>query len=80
MEIYLIRHTSVDVPRGTCYGFTDVPLRPSFRHEAATTRLRLSGQTFDKAYTSPLSRAAKLATFCGHPDAEHGRLGDATLR
>lgn len=76
MEIYLIRHTSVDVPRGTCYGFTDVPLRPSFRHEAAATRLRLSGQTFDKAYTSPLSRAAKLATYCGHPDAER----DARLK
>ena len=76
MEIYLIRHTSVDVPRGTCYGFTDVPLRPSFRHEAATTRLRLAGLTFDKAYTSPLSRAAKLATFCGYPGAER----DARLK
>lgn len=76
MEIYLIRHTSVDVPCGTCYGFTDVPLRPSFRHEAATTRLRLAGLTFDKAYTSPLSRAAKLATFCGYPGAER----DARLK
>ena len=70
MEIYLARHTSVDVPRGTCYGFSDVPLRTTFRHEAAATRLRLSGLTFDHVYTSPLSRAAKLAAYCGYPDAE----------
>ena len=30
MNIYLIRHTSVDVPKGLCYGQSDdVPLRPS---------------------------------------------------
>ena len=67
MEIYLARHTSVDVPRGTCYGFTDVPLRATFRREATATRLRLGGLTFDHVYTSPLSRAAKLAAFCGYP-------------
>ena len=27
MEIYLIRHTSVDVPAGYAYGQTDVPLK-----------------------------------------------------
>lgn len=70
MEIFLARHTSVDVPRGTCYGFTDVPLRASFRREAAATRLLLRGLTFDHVYTSPLSRAAKLATYCGFPRAE----------
>ena len=70
MEIYLARHTSVDVPRGTCYGFTDVPLRATFRREATATRLRLGNLTFDHVYTSPLSRAAKLATFCGYPAAE----------
>lgn len=69
MEIYLARHTSVDVAPGTCYGFTDVPLRPSFPREAAATRMRLAGLAFDKVYTSPLSRAAKLAAFCGYPDA-----------
>ncbi|MCD8318661.1 MAG: alpha-ribazole phosphatase [Paraprevotella sp.] len=70
MEIYLARHTSVDVPKGTCYGFTDVPLKPTFKREASATRLRLNGLTFDRVYTSPLSRAAKLAAYCGHPDAE----------
>ncbi len=69
MEVYLIRHTSVDVPQGTCYGFSDVPLKSSFQREAAATRLRLNGLHFDCVYTSPLSRAARLAAFCGHPDA-----------
>ena len=33
MEIYLIRHTSVDVPAGYAYGQTDVPLKPvSYTH------------------------------------------------
>ncbi len=70
MEIYLCRHTSVDVPHGTCYGFTDVPLKPTFKREATGTRLQLHGLTFDRAFTSPLSRAAKLAAYCGFPDAE----------
>ena len=30
MEIYLVRHTSVNVPAGYAYGQTDVPLRPTF--------------------------------------------------
>ncbi len=70
MEIYLIRHTSVDVPPGTCYGCTDVPLRDTFEQEAGETRRRLEGLTFDKVFCSPLSRATRLAAFCGYPDAE----------
>lgn len=70
MEIYLIRHTSVDVPPGTCYGQTDVPLRDTFEQEAAQTLQQLTGLSFDKVYTSPLSRAARLAAFCGFPEAE----------
>ena len=76
MEVYLIRHTSVNVPKGTCYGFTDVPLKPSFRREATAARLRLRGLRFDRVFTSPLSRAAKLAAFCGFPDA----IRDARLK
>ncbi len=40
MNIYLIRHTSVDVPKGLCYGQSDdVPLRPTFEIEAAVTKV-----------------------------------------
>lgn len=69
MNITLIRHTSPEVPRGVCYGQTDVPLRASFLQEAAATCSQLKSRSFDRIYTSPLSRCTKLATYCGYPDA-----------
>jgi alpha-ribazole phosphatase len=69
MEIFLIRHTSVDVPPGVCYGQTDVPLKESFKAEAARVRQQLQPLSFDAIYTSPLSRCTKLATYCGYADA-----------
>ena len=45
MKITLIRHTKVDVPSGTCYGWTDVPLAPTFPDEARLVRERLAGAT-----------------------------------
>lgn len=71
MEVILVRHTSVDVPKGTCYGWTDVPVRDTFEQEAEATRLSLQQYLpFDKVYCSPLTRARKLATYCGYPDAQ----------
>ena len=70
MEIYLVRHTSVDVPAGYAYGQTDVPVRSSFEDEAKVVKKNLSGQTFDKVWSSPLTRCLRLATYCGYPDAE----------
>lgn len=70
MEIYLIRHTRVCLDEPTCYGQTDVDVSDTFPQEAAVTRRALSGIVFDKVYCSPLQRAAKLAAFCGYPDAE----------
>ena len=43
MKLTFIRHTSVDVPKGTCYGQTDVPLRDTFLQEAAEVSIRLEG-------------------------------------
>jgi len=71
MEIFLIRHTSVDVPRNICYGQTDVPLKLSFEQEAEIVKQNLSEHAFDAIYTSPLSRCVKLASYCGYPDAQH---------
>jgi alpha-ribazole phosphatase len=70
MKIYLIRHTSVAVEPGVCYGQSDVDLQPSFEEEAATSRSRIEGLHFDRVYTSPLSRCVRLATACGYPDAQ----------
>lgn len=70
MELYLIRHTSVAVPKGICYGGTDVALSSTFEEEAAVVKSRLEGLKFDAVFTSPLSRAVKLAAFCGYADAK----------
>lgn len=69
MNIYLIRHTSVDVPKGLCYGQSDVPLRPTFEIEAAVTKAKIESIHFDMAYTSPLSRCTRLVQYCGFGDA-----------
>lgn len=69
MEIHLIRHTSVDVPEGVCYGQTDVPLKASFSQEAAAVAAQLESIRFDKVFVSPLSRCVRLAGFCGWTDA-----------
>ena len=68
MEVILVRHTSVDVPKGMCYGQSDVPVRDTFEQEAETTRQLLAPyQPFDYVYASPLNRARKLAAYCGYP-------------
>ena len=48
MKAILIRHTSVDVPKGVCYGQTDVPLAPSFPTEALRVKESLKQYRFDK--------------------------------
>lgn len=67
MEVVLVRHTSVDVPRGTCYGQTDVPVADTFTQEADNTLQRLQPlMPFDAVYSSPLTRARMLAAHCGY--------------
>ena len=70
MELYLIRHTSVAVPKGVCYGATDVALSDTFEEEATVVKAGLEGVEFDAVFASPLSRAVKLATFCRYADAQ----------
>ena len=67
MKVYLIRHTTPDVPKGTCYGQTDVPLAPTFTQEAAATLAAIPQIKFDMVYSSPLTRARLLADYCGYP-------------
>lgn len=75
MEIYLVRHTSVNVPPGYAYGQTDVPLNDTFEEEAAEVKKNLNTYAdlveipFEKVWSSPLSRCVRLATYCGYADA-----------
>ncbi|RRC97680.1 alpha-ribazole phosphatase [Prevotella sp. OH937_COT-195] len=70
MEVYMIRHTSVGVPKGTCYGWSDVPVADTFEQEATVTKGKMEGIEFDKVFSSPLTRARKLAMFCGWENPE----------
>ncbi len=69
MTLYLIRHTSVAVEFGTCYGWTDVPVSDHFEQEAALTKAALADLHLDRVYMSPLTRAKQLAAYCGYADA-----------
>ncbi len=69
MRVFLIRHTSVAVPKGICYGQTDVPLNSSFENEARIVKESLDGIQPVAVFSSPLSRCVRLAQFCGFGDA-----------
>jgi alpha-ribazole phosphatase len=60
-EILLIRHSSVDVPRGHCYGHFDVGVSKDFKKEVKALKRRVSAFQPDKIWSSPLTRCTKLA-------------------
>lgn len=66
MKLILIRHTSVNVPKGVCYGQADVDVNYSFPDEASKVKENLKKISFDAVYSSPLQRCMKLADFCGY--------------
>ena len=61
MNIYAIRHTSVDIPPGICYGQTDVNVVDSFYEEQQKLAQEIRLINFDKIWSSPLLRCRKLA-------------------
>lgn len=68
MKLYFIRHTSVDVPEGICYGQSNVPVKSSFEKEAEDVKKQLENINFDVVFSSPLSRCYKLAKYCGYDE------------
>jgi len=61
MEIYLVRHTSVNVEKGICYGQKDIELSSTYPEELKIVKEKLDGIEFDAFFTSPLSRCKILA-------------------
>jgi alpha-ribazole phosphatase len=61
IKLTCIRHTKVDVPSGTCYGQTDVPLAATYAEERKSIDEQIRMLRFDKVFSSPLSRCKKLA-------------------
>lgn len=60
MEIYLIRHTTPDIVKGTYYGQTDVELPRSYEYDFDTLKKKIP-RKFDAVFTSPLSRCRNFA-------------------
>lgn len=75
MRLTLIRHTSLQVPAGVCYGQTDVDVAATFMDEASQTKEKLKQFEFDAVFTSPLQRCVKLAhALVQHEVAQDERL------
>ena len=60
MSIYVIRHTTPLIEKGTCYGQADIDVTRTFEEEAAIIRQHLPGG-LQAIYSSPLQRCRKLA-------------------
>ena len=61
MKLTLIRHTSLQIEPGICYGQSDIDVAASFANEVANTQKKLAEMTLTAIYTSPLQRCVKLA-------------------
>jgi alpha-ribazole phosphatase len=60
MEVYLIRHTRVDVAKEICYGQLNVPLAASFNDELSELIQKLP-TAFDVVFSSDADRCLRLA-------------------
>ena len=61
MHLYLIRHTSLEIASGVCYGQSDVDVSANFAAECDALSVKLKDIQFDAVYASPLQRCTKLA-------------------
>lgn len=62
MSIYIVRHTEVEAPKGTCYGQLDVPLKKNHTRDFNKIK-KLLPEQFDKVFSSPSQRCTSLASF-----------------
>ncbi len=61
LKLTLVRHTSLQIPQGVCYGQTDIDVAVTFVQEAAATKEKIKHLELDAVFTSPLQRCVKLA-------------------
>ncbi len=61
MRLYLIRHTAPALSAGVCYGQADVEVAATFPEEVEAVRAKMAGLMPAAVYSSPLSRASRLA-------------------
>ncbi len=60
-EILFIRHSSLAVPRGVCYGVSDIDVSIDFLLEADNLKKNLLSFVPDLVISSPLQRCVKLS-------------------
>ncbi|GEM53749.1 phosphoglycerate mutase [Empedobacter brevis NBRC 14943 = ATCC 43319] len=60
MQVFVIRHTKVNISSSVCYGQTDVDLAETFWEEAKELHKKVNHE-FDAVYSSPLNRCQELA-------------------
>ena len=66
MDIYLVRHTSVDIEKGICYGWSDIKINEElFEEELASVMKNIPSEKM-VIYTSALSRCKRLAERLPH--------------
>jgi alpha-ribazole phosphatase len=68
LDLILVRHTTLNIKPGICYGQSDVLPSQKFPEEAEAVKKHLNGIVPEKVYSSPLQRCVKLAEVCGYAD------------
>lgn len=76
MSIYVIRHTTPLIEKGTCYGQADIGVTEGFAEEAAIIR-QIVPHNLQTVYSSPLQRCSRLAA---HLFPEHAIRYDHDLK
>ena len=61
MKLTFVRHTSLQIAPGICYGQSDIDVGENFWIEANQLKTKLTNTSFNAIYTSPLQRCVKLA-------------------
>lgn len=74
MDIYLIRHTELNIPNGICYGQSEIPLKSSFPNEVNSIERKLKDISFNICFASDLERCMSLAFALGYFPISDKRL------
>ncbi|WP_029147880.1 alpha-ribazole phosphatase [Methylophilus sp. 5] len=71
MKLTLVRHTSLQIAEGICYGQTDIDVSVNFASELSQLKQKLTHEQIDAVYASPLQRCSKLAHALGFDSIVH---------
>jgi alpha-ribazole phosphatase len=71
LKLTLVRHTTLQIAQGVCYGQTDIDVSANFMNEVIQLKQKLAHEQFDAVYASPLQRCSKLAQALDIADVNH---------